>query len=200
MIRVNSTSTLKLVPTTEIRYKACGESPASCQEIFTNIESEKTKLIAQTRAKYQEEVSRKREAAQLEWYNARNNSIDCQPRRRAYRRAIINTMPVIDRDDLSSRQCQTTYSQITRAEVPVTNVSSFSQSGNEPSFTPTEEDTKKIIKELSSNSLNEYTFSKADGSIVVICPTRYCAIASGDGGWIGIGERGKSIEIKSVVK
>jgi hypothetical protein len=200
MIRVNSTSTLKLVPTTEIRYKACGESPASCQEIFTNIESEKTKFIAQARAKYQEELSRKREAAQLEWYNARRNSIDCQTSRRAYRRASINAMPVIDRDDLSSRQCQTTYSQMIRAEAPVMNASSFSLSGNEPSFTPTEEDTKKIIKELSSNSLNEYTFSKADGSIVVICPTRYCAIASGDGGWIGIGERGKSIEIKSVVK
>ena len=198
MIRVNSASTLKLVPTTEIRYKACGESPASCQEIFNNIESEKTKLIAQARTKYQEEVSRKRQSAQLEWYNSNNNLINCRTSRRVYRRANINTMPAVDRDDLSSRQCQTAYSPTISAESPVTNLSGLS--GSEPSFTLTEEDTKKIIKEVSSNSLNEYTFSKSDGSIVVICPTRYCTIASGDGGWIGIGERGKSIESKSVVK
>jgi hypothetical protein len=199
MIRVNSTSALTLVPTTEIRYKACGDSSSGCQAVFDSIASEKAQIVAQARTKYQEYVTRQRLAAQQQWQNMQQQNYyrqsNCSTNRRSYRRSSMNVMP----ESLSSDRCQTT-SYSTYQTPTIDMASSMYRAGEEPTFTPTAEDTKKIIKEVSSNSLNEYTFSKADGSIVVICPTRYCAIASGDGGWMGIGERGKSIESTSVVR
>ncbi len=199
MIRVNSTSALTLVPTTEIRYKACGDSYTGCQAVFDNVANEKAQFVAQARTKYQEYVTHQRLAAQQQWQNMQQQNSshrqsNCSTNRRSYRRASMNVMP----ESPSSDRCQTTsYSTY---QTPTIDRVSMYRAGEEPTFTPTAEDTKKIIKEVSSNSLNEYTFSKADGSIVVICPTKYCAIASGDGGWMGIGERGKSIEITSVVR
>jgi hypothetical protein len=64
MITVSNTSTLNLVPITEIRFKACGDTPANCQYVFNNIAYEKAQLVSQSRAKYQEYLAQQRLAAQ----------------------------------------------------------------------------------------------------------------------------------------
>jgi hypothetical protein len=201
MIRVGNTSTLKLVPTTEIRFRACGDTPANCQSIFNNIAYEKSQFVTQARAKYQEYIARQRIVAQQEWQNRQQQSyklFKCTTshtsKRPYYPGMGTNTIS----DASSSPQCYETSDRTYNP--PFRNIASSYKTEQEPTFTPTEEDIKKIIKEVSSTNLNEYTFSKADGSIVVICPTKYCAIGSGDGGWIGIGESGKSIDATSVVR
>lgn len=195
MIRINSTSMLKLLPTNEIRYKACGETVNSCQEIFQSINNKKSELVEIARAKFDAEKLRKNQVAAADRENnlkkCRTTTIDRNTPRNYQRVSANIVIPMATQQEMASmQQCE--------------NSNSWSSVGfdkvNENNFNPTEEDTKKIIKEVSSNNLNEYTFSKSDGSIVVICPTRYCAIASGDGGWIGIGERGRSIDSTSVVK
>ena len=206
MIRVDSTSDLNLIPNTEIRYKSCGETTDSCKEILKsikhNIKSKKSELIEAAEAKLRAE----RAMAIREFSGVREKMItECinadyaRTKNPGTHIEAINqdfTGRVTVRTDITvSRQRQLTCENST----PLAAAGVKNNSKNENGFNVKEE-IKKIIKESSDTSLNEYTFSKSDRSIVVICQTRYCAIASADGGWIGIGERGKSIEIMSVVK
>jgi hypothetical protein len=184
MIRINSTSAITLVPNTEIRYKACGEIPTGCQAVFDSLVERKKKLIAIAREKAQEEMSKKLQ-------RNTEKTKDCNELENGNRYIHDSNGKLIQRKATTEEiaNCQNIISVI-----------SNDYEIDENTFKPTIDDTKKIIKEVSSSNLNEYTFSKADGSIVVICPTRYCAIGSGDGGWIGIGESGKSIDATSVVR
>jgi hypothetical protein len=191
MIKINSTSSLKLVANKEIRYKACGESSDSCQDIFKNINDKKSELAKIARARYIEYRDSKIQIARQEWQKAADQKVseNCSEYNTVeYRQAQkYNQGNIIAR---SEELCKSAA----RREVRSTYVAV-----DENSFNPTDEDHKKIIQEASNVSLNEYTFSKSDGSIVVICPTRYCAISSADGGWIGIGERGKPNELTSLI-
>lgn len=170
MIRVDIKSQLKLLPNTEIRYKACGETVDSCQQIFQSISSEKSKLIEIARLKHEERVAKFQE-------QLNKDSERCRLSSDVFGRQLIGSTCSIG--GFQTAQVFDGYDEF---------------------YTPGQEDIKKIIKEVSNTNLSEYTYSKSDGSIVAICPTRYCAIASPDSGWIGIGERGKSIDDTSVVK
>ncbi len=178
MIKINSALSVNLVPNTEIRYKACGESSNNCKEIFENINDKKSKLTENAHARYIEYKNNQAKAKITT--NANPKCINLNPANTG----VFNA---------SDYRCE---SNIT----PIIDMSpNHIVEPDEIRFNPTEEDYKKIIKEVSNTNLNEYTFSKSDGSIVVICPTRYCAIASADGGWIGIGERGKLNELASLI-
>ncbi len=167
MIRINSTSSVKLLPTKEIRYKSCGESFDGCQTIFQNINSEKIKSRDISRTRYIQYMSQQNKA-----------TIEANKK-------ISGSLPIVGYASLMTA----VYSEKSLAN----------DAERQGQFEPTEEDIKKIIREVSIINLNEYTFSKSDGSIVVICPTRYCAIASADGGWIGIGEQGKPNQLGSLI-
>jgi hypothetical protein len=190
MIRINPSSSLKLIPNAEIRYKACGDNADLCQHVFTNIANEKNKILAQAHAKYQQELenNQKEKKEKLE-----NDLKTCK------RSIAVVPMSKSEPSQLCIDGAIPQSSSDYKTMVVYRNYSS-DLNMKDFSFNPTEENMKTIIKEVANNSLSEYTFSKSDGSIVVICPTRYCAISSADGGWIGIGERGKPNEINSVVK
>ena len=176
MIRINATSSAKLLPNTEIRFKACGESPDSCKEIFEKINRIKIDLTDINYKKYIEHTSIQSKA-----------SADIYRKNRENEKCIK-----IGAENLGlvgfKQECA----------VPMPNYIQFVEL-DKNKFQPNEEDSVKIIKEVSISTLHEYTFSKSDGSIVVICPTRFCAISSADGGWIGIGERGKPNELTSLI-
>ena len=210
MIRINLTSTLNLLPTTEIRYKACGESIDSCQGILRsisqNIEKKKSELITIARTKFEVERSIKNQAVTQDREEKvdkcvmadlfANNRFNGDKTTVSQGFGGVVTIRTDYTEGYNRREnCKRITSNRALAMVP-----SFESQYQTNNFNPTAEDKKKIIKEASETNLNEYTFSKSDGLIVVICPTRYCVIASGDGGWIGIGERGKSIEAASVIK
>jgi hypothetical protein len=208
IIRVNSTSNLNLLPSTEIRYKSCGETISSCQEILKNInqniKSKKSELIEITSQKNDAKIA----IAVQEAERVREKKIQNCVVSEAMKSNVAGTTTSTTQSFTGAVTVRTDYTvdryrregcDRSTPPIEITNQTSSFESKNENSFNLKEE-TRKIIKEASNTSLNEYTFSKSDGSIVVICQTRYCAIASADGGWIGIGERGKSIEIMSVVK
>jgi hypothetical protein len=192
MIKINSTSSVKLLPNKEIRYKACGESRDVCQVVLENVSSKKSELAKIANARYIEYRDRKAKVAGAEWQKAANQKIkeNC---------TIHSSMS----DYMRTKQANTgniigQYQNICQRSAIQEVKSSFVEP-DRSSFNPTEEDHKKIISEISSANLNEYTFSKSDGSIVVICPTRYCAIANADSGWIGIGERGKQNQLEFLI-
>jgi uncharacterized protein YraI len=167
MIRINSTSSVKLVPNKEIRYKSCGESSDGCQTIFQNINSEKIKSRDISRTRYIQYMSQQNKA-----------TIEANKK-------ISGSLPIVG----YASPMTAVYSEKSLAD----------DAERQGQFEPTEEEIKKIIREVSIINLNEHTFSKSDGSIVVICPTRYCAIASADGGWIGIGEQSKPNQLGSLI-
>jgi hypothetical protein len=175
MIRVDNKSQLQLLANTEIRYKACGDTAEGCQQIFQNIDDEKSKIRDIAHTKYDEYTANARQEYELSNKNAAGRCIA---------RTYVHTFA---RQPISS-ECEQIISR------------PFMIVGFDESSRPTQAETKNIIKEVSNTHLNQYTYSKSDGSIVVLCPTRYCAIASLDGAWIGVGERGISKNIVSVVK
>jgi hypothetical protein len=175
MIRINSTSALTLVPNIEIRYKTCGDSFSGCQAVFNSMASEKAKLITLAHTKAQQEMYRK-----IQLNTEKIKLCNDSDRNSMYVNKMNSTAV---RQSMKEEGCHQIGAVVTN-----------DYTVDENNFTPTAEDIKKIVKEVSNNSLNEYTFSKADGSIIVICPTRYCAISSGEGSWLGIGERGQSIK------
>ncbi len=204
MIRVNSTSNLKLIPSTEIRYKACGESADSCQEIFQIVTNKKSELAAIARVKFEAERSRQLRVAVAD---KEKKSRECRTTTvnrntpRTYQRVSTNiAIPMATQEEIAAmQQCENFNNRMVVSDTRTGNFGEFGKA-NKNDLNPTEEDTKKIIKAVSETNLNEYTFSKSDGSIVVICPTRFCAISSADGGWIGIGERGKPNTLSSLVQ
>ena len=204
MIRVNSISNLKLVPSKEIRYKACGETADSCQGIFQSINNKKSELAAIARANSEAKKLRDSQVASAEreknLKECRTTTVDRNTPRTYQRVGVGIAIPMATQQEMASmQQCENFNSKMTVIDTTSWNPGGFGNT-SENNFNPTEEDTKKIIKEVSETNLNEYTFSKSDGSIVVICPTRFCAISSAGGGWIGIGERGKPNSITSLLQ
>ncbi|WP_310426807.1 hypothetical protein [Chamaesiphon sp. VAR_48_metabat_135_sub] len=179
MIRIDPTSSLKLVPSKEIRYKACGESSDSCKEILENVNNKKSAVATIAHARYLE--YKNNQARSKISPNQSPKCINMNPANTG----VFNASDYMCRSNIEPTIIDFTPNHIVDPD--------------ESSFNPTEEDHKKIIQSVSIANLNEYTFSKPDGSIVVICPTRYCAIASADGGWIGIGERGKPNQITELI-
>jgi hypothetical protein len=192
MIRINSTSSVKLLPNKEIRYKACGESLNGCKAITENVSSKKLELARIAQARYIEYRDSKAKIARAEWEKVaiqkiRENCTIHSSMSDYMRMKQANTGNILGR-----------HQEICRSSAIQEVKNSFVEP-DQSSFHPTEEDHKKIISQVSSTNLNEYTFSKSDGSIVVICPTRYCAIASADGGWIGVGEKGKPNQLEFLI-
>jgi hypothetical protein len=179
MIRIDPTSSLKLAPNKEIRYKACGESSDNCKEIFENVNNKKSELATIAHARYLEHKN-----------NQARSKISTNKSPKCINMNPANTGVFNASDYMCSSNIEPTIIDFTPNHIV---------DPAEIRFNPTEEDHKKIIQSVSIASLNEYTFSKSDGSIVVICPARYCAIASTEGGWIGIGERGKLNQITELI-
>ncbi len=190
MIRINSISSIELVPNQEIRYKACGENSANCQEIFKNINNKKAEL---------------REVAEMnhEIYKSNKNKIIYQERWNELEKCntVIQRFPSNESLIASQLSEQELANKIKMCQerVGMAPYNTPAIDTDENYSKPTEDDIKKVTKEVITASLNEYTFAKSDGSIVVICPTRYCAIASADGAWIGIGARNKPNELVSLI-
>lgn len=206
MIRVNSTSNLNLLSNKEIRYRSCGENTDSCKKILEsinhNIANKKSELIKAAKVKLWAE----REMAIKEFSGIRAKMItECINADYARTKNPGTYIEAINKDFTGRVTVRTDITVSLQRQRTCENSTPFAATGvtnnskDENSFN-LEEETRKLIKEVSNTSLNEYTFSKSDGSIVVICQTRYCAISITDAGWIGIGERGKSIDIQSVVR
>jgi hypothetical protein len=190
MIRINSISSIKLIANQEIRYKACGENSDGCQEIFQNINNKKAKLIETAQMNREIYMSNKNRIIHDGLYKELEK---CNTVIQRFPADVSVSAPMFDQQNLANqrRMCQEGVT-MSQSHTPVVDA-------DENNFKPTGEDIKKVTKEVITTSLNEYTFSKSDGSIVIICPTRYCAIANADGTWIGIGEQKKPNELVSLI-
>jgi hypothetical protein len=202
MIRINSISLVKLVASQEIRYKSCGDSPASCQEIFKHINNKKDELMKIARTNHEIDhsiyLSNKYKIAS----ERRFKELDkCNTVVERFAQGVSVSASRLSQQGLDNniKMCKE------RVDINQLNTSivstdeSYSKPTEEEIREITKEDVIKITKEVIVASLNEYTFSKSDGSIVIICPTLYCAIASYDGAWIGLGERNKPNELTSLI-
>ena len=190
MIRMNSISSIKLIANQEIRYKSCGETPAICQDILKRINDKKSELMATVQMNHEIYMSNKNRII----HEGRWNELDkCNTVTERFAPNVSVSASRFSQQELVDqiRMCKERVG-MTHSNTPPTGT-------DEDYSKPTAEEIKKAIKELIIASLNEYTFSKSDGSIVVICPTQYCAIASSDGDWVGIGERNKPNELVSLI-
>lgn len=201
MIRINSTSTIKLVVNQEIRYKACGESPASCEKIFADINSKKDELIKIARTNHElNHVMYLSGKYRIRSERISKESDRCNTVTERFAKGVSVSASRLSEQELDN------HMKMCKEMVNINQLSNSANSIDETYSKPTEEeikevtreDVRKVIREVITASFKEYTFSKSDGSIVVICPTRYCAIASSDGAWIGLGERNKPNELISL--
>jgi hypothetical protein len=142
MIRINSTSSVKLLPNKEIRYKACGESRDVCQVVLESITSKKSELAKIAHARYIEYRDSQAKIAGAEWQKAANQKIreNC---------TIHSSMS----DYMRTKQANTgniigRYQDICQNLAMKEVKNSFSEP-DRISFNPTEEDRKKIISEIS---------------------------------------------------
>ncbi len=190
MIRMNSISSVKLVANQEIRYKACGENLVSCQEILKNINNKKDELMKTAQMNREIYLSNKNKIIhERQW-----NELDkCNTVTERFAPNVSVSASRFSQQELVDRV------RMCKEGTGMRHSNTPAMDTGEDYSNPSKEEIKKAIKELITTNLNEYTFSKSDGSIVVICPTQYCAVASAEGDWIGIGERNKPNELVSLI-